>query len=263
MTQTPPRPRADAPGEPRWTVVVPLGLAAGLLSGMFGVGGGVLIVPMLVLLLGTQQRLAHGTSLAAIIPISAAGVVVYAVHGLVDVGTASFLTVGSVVGSLLGTRLLHALPQRTLRLIFAGLLAATAVRLFFDIPDPDHLSALSAGVAVALVATGLVIGCLSGLLGVGGGIFLVPVLVLLFGFGDDLAKGTSLLMVIPTAIVATVQNVRGGNADLRLAGTIGVAGIATALVGAQLAVYMGSRVSLALFAALLLYSAFRMVRKQN
>lgn len=263
MTQTHSRPRAVAPGEPRWTVVVLLGLAAGLLSGMFGVGGGVLIVPMLVLLLGTQQRLAHGTSLAAIIPISVAGVVVYALHGLVDVDAAALLTGGSVVGTLLGTRLLHALPQRTLRLMFAGLLAATAVRLFFDIPDPENLSALSVGVAVALVATGLVIGCLSGLLGVGGGIFLVPVLVLLFGFGDDLAKGTSLLMVIPTAMVATVQNLRGGNADLRLAGAIGVAGIATALAGAQLAVYMGSRVSLALFAALLLFSAIRLVHKKN
>src|SRR4051794_29643170 len=66
-----------------WKPIV-VGLVAGLLSGIFGVGGGILIVPGLVLALGMQQRLAHGTSLAAIIPIAAAGLSGYAVAGEVD-----------------------------------------------------------------------------------------------------------------------------------------------------------------------------------
>ena len=81
------------------------------------------------------QRLAHGTSLAAVVPISAASLVSYAVHGNVDWNVA-WLAIGAVGGAVIGTRLLHVLPQRTLAIIFIVVLVGSALRLFLA-PDAD------------------------------------------------------------------------------------------------------------------------------
>ena len=80
-----------------------VGLAAGFLSGLFGVGGGILLVPALVMLLHLPQRMASGTSLAAVLPISFASLVSYTLSGSVDWWVALFVTIGAVSGALLGT----------------------------------------------------------------------------------------------------------------------------------------------------------------
>ena len=80
-----------------------VGLLAGFLAGLFGVGGGILIVPGLVLGAHMTQRLAHGTSLAAVVPISVASLVTYAAHDNVDWSVAAWLAVGAVAGALIGT----------------------------------------------------------------------------------------------------------------------------------------------------------------
>ena len=122
--------------------IVVVGVLAGFLAGLFGVGGGILIVPGLVLAAGMDQRLAHGTSLAAVLPISIASLVTYATHDNVDWDVAWWLAIGAVAGAVIGTKLLHVLPHRTLGLLFAGLLIVSAVRLFVstdaDESGPDH-----------------------------------------------------------------------------------------------------------------------------
>ena len=110
-----------------------VGIAAGFLSGMFGVGGGILIVPGLVLIAKMDQRIAHGTSLAAVLPISAASLVSYWSHDHVDWRVGLCLAVGALAGAVLGTKLLHILPHRVLAIAFAGILLVTAVRLFLPI----------------------------------------------------------------------------------------------------------------------------------
>ena len=80
-----------------------VGIAAGFLSGMFGVGGGILIVPGLVLIAKMDQRIAHGTSLAAVLPISAASLVTYWSHDHVDYRVGACLAAGALVGAILGT----------------------------------------------------------------------------------------------------------------------------------------------------------------
>ncbi|HMS38540.1 MAG TPA: sulfite exporter TauE/SafE family protein, partial [Arachnia sp.] len=80
-----------APRVPRWLIYVVVGLASGLMSGLFGVGGGTVIVPLLVLLAAFDQRLASGTSLAAIVPTAVIGVVSYAIMGEVSWGAAGLL----------------------------------------------------------------------------------------------------------------------------------------------------------------------------
>jgi uncharacterized membrane protein YfcA len=236
-----------------------LGVLAGFLSGLFGVGGGILIVPGLVLLMSLDQRLAHGTSLAAIVPIAVAGVVGYAVSDSVDWPVALCLVAGSSFGAVAGTHALHVLPVKVLSTAFAVALLATAARLFVDVPDASGRDPLDAGTVVALVLLGLLAGTLSGMLGVGGGIVMVPGQVLLFGITDAVAKGTSLAVIIPTAVVATARNLRRGNAALPLAAAVGGGGVLSGLAASQLAVRMDATLSSVLFGLLLVATATRML----
>lgn len=104
-----------------------IGTVGGLLSGLLGVGGGIVMVPLLVLWAGYAQRNAHAISLGAIIPISIAGVVTYGVAGEVRVSYAIALAVGAVAGARLGAGLLTRLDERALKLAFGVFLAAVAV----------------------------------------------------------------------------------------------------------------------------------------
>jgi uncharacterized membrane protein YfcA len=241
-----------------WWQLALIGLFAGLMSGAFGVGGGVLIVPAVVLMLGFDQRLAHGTSLAAVVPISVAGVLAYLSYDGVDLPVAGLLVVGTVVGAVVGARLLARVPQSPLRWMFIAFMLLSAVRLFFEVPDRDDQLHLTAATALALVGLGLLTGVLSGLLGVGGGIFMVPVMILFLEMSDVVAKGTSLLAVIPTGIVATWTNHRRHNVDLRAASVLGLAGVPTSLLGAAAAVWLPPQAAAILFAVFLTVVAVRM-----
>lgn len=103
-----------------------IGLAGGLFSGLLGVGGGVVMVPMLVLLGGFGQRNAHAVSLGAIIPISAAGVLAFGAAGEIRVLQAAALAVGSIVGAQAGARLLVQADERRLKLAFGVFLLIVA-----------------------------------------------------------------------------------------------------------------------------------------
>ena len=111
-------------------VIVAVGILAGFLSGMFGVGGGILIVPGLVIVAKMDQRLAHGTSLAAVLPIALSTFFTYLSHDHVDWPVVFWLALGAVTGAVVGTKLLHVLPHRSLAIGFSGMLLVTAARLF-------------------------------------------------------------------------------------------------------------------------------------
>lgn len=253
------------PGRPRGArfilSCVGIGLAAGLLSGLFGVGGGTVIVPMLVFLLGFDQRRAAGTSLAAIVPTATVGVISYAVHGSVAWLPAIILAVFAVAGAQIGTWLLARLPQNALRWGFVGFLAFVIVMLFIVIPSRDGEWVLTGWAIAGLAVLGLITGILSGLLGVGGGVVVVPALIILFGTSDLVAKGTSLLMMIPTAISGTVGNVRRGNADLVAAALVGAAACTTTALGAWFSTLLDPLVANILFAAFLAFIATQMALK--
>jgi uncharacterized membrane protein YfcA len=239
------------------TIVV--GLIAGFLSGLFGVGGGILIVPALVLVLGFVQRVAHGTSLAAVLPIAISSLASYATGDKVDWRVGILLAAGAVVGAVLGTHLLQRVPHDALAISFGILLVLTAVRLILDHSDASGRGDIHLGGAALLVAIGLIAGVLAGLLGVGGGIILVPVMVVGFSIPAAIAKGTSLFVVIPTSIMGTWRNRKKGNADLRIAAILGLAGVVSAFVAGKLSIGMSERLSNVLFAALLLAVAARML----
>ena len=235
-----------------------VGVLAGFLSGLFGVGGGILIVPALVMLLGMPQRLAHGTSLAAAVPISAVAALGFAVEGAVEPAVAALVLTGSALGVVAGTYLLTVLPQRALRWTFVAILVITAARLLLAETQGAPVS-LDPPVIVGAVLLGVVTGVLSGLLGVGGGIVMVPAFVVAFGMSDLVAKGTSLFVVVPTALVGTWRNRGHGNVRLDVAVPVGLAGAVCAYGGVAVATRLDPRVSVALLAALLVVIAVRLV----
>ncbi|HTU77327.1 MAG TPA: sulfite exporter TauE/SafE family protein [Solirubrobacteraceae bacterium] len=106
-----------------------IGTLAGLFSGLFGVGGGSVIVPLLVLWLGYRERAATATSLAAIVFIAGFAAAVQGAYGNVRVLDALLIGVPAVVGVLLGTHLQQRLQQRSIALLFAAVLVASAVEL--------------------------------------------------------------------------------------------------------------------------------------
>ncbi len=254
---------ADTPRRsPRFFLTcVGVGLLAGLMSGLFGVGGGTVIVPLLVLLLGFDQRLAAGTSLAAIVPTASVGVISYAINGDVAWIPALILAAGAVGGAQIGTWLLPKLSQTALRWAFVAFLVAVMISLFFVIPSRDVGLPLTWITGPGLVVLGVITGILAGLLGVGGGIIVVPALVLLFGTSDLIAKGTSLLMMIPTAVSGTIGNLRRSNVDLVGAACVGVAACTTTAVGAFLAHLVDPFVANVLFAVFLVFIASQMAVK--
>jgi len=239
-------------------LVVAIGIGAGFLSGMFGVGGGILVVPALVLLLKFDQRLANGTSLGAVLPISISSLVTYWSHDNVDWHMALWLAIGALGGALLGTRWIHVLPRRVLGYLFALMLVATAVRLFIPM-SADGRDVITVVAAVALVLIGLVTGTLAGLLGIGGGVVMVPAMVVFFSELNVVAKGTSVAVIIPTSIMGTWRNWKADNVDLRVAGIVGVAGIVSAIGGGIIADHMSQDLSNILFASLVLVVAIRMI----
>ncbi|WP_349428770.1 sulfite exporter TauE/SafE family protein [Microbacterium sp. LWS13-1.2] len=249
-------------GAPSVSRVVPIcigiGLLAGTLSGMFGVGGGTVIVPMLVFFLGFDQRRAAGTSLAAIVLTAPVGVVAYALNGSVNWIAGLVLAAGAVVGAQIGTWLLPRISQIALRWAFVAFLVGVIVSLFLVIPSRDALFELSWLSGAGLVALGVVTGTVAGLIGVGGGIIVVPALMLGFGMSDLTARGTSLLMMIPTAVSGTVGNIRRTNVDLLAAGVVGVASCATTALGVWIATLLEPQVANALFAAFLAFIAIQM-----
>ena len=106
-----------------------IGLVAGLFSALFGVGGGIVIVPLLILVTGFDGKVATGTSLAAILITAFAGTVLYAFEGHVEVAHAALVGLPATVGVIAGTAIQLRLSVRTLSLGFAGLLVVLAVLL--------------------------------------------------------------------------------------------------------------------------------------
>jgi uncharacterized membrane protein YfcA len=235
-----------------------VGVVAGFASGLFGVGGGIVIVPLLVMLAGFPHKLATGTSLTAIVPISVAGIVGYATAGEVDWAAALCVAAGAAVGTVLGTRWLVRVSSPFLRVVFAAAMLLTAARMFIDSGDGAGRADLGLGTVLALVALGLASGLLAGLLGVGGGIIIVPVLTLLFGFPHVVAKGTSLAVVLPTAVIGTARNRRSQLTAVGQAAIVGGAGVGSAFAASKLSLGLDAGVSQVLFAGLLTLVAARM-----
>jgi uncharacterized membrane protein YfcA len=121
-------------------IIILVGLAAGMLSGLVGVGGGIIIVPALVYFIGFSQKTAQGTSLAMImLPVGIFGVMQYYKQGHVDFKIVGLLAIGFLAGSFFGSKLALSISQESLKKIFAVLMIVIAIKmLFLDKPKKKN-----------------------------------------------------------------------------------------------------------------------------
>ena len=241
------------------------GFGAGLAGGLFGVGGGIVMVPVLTAFFGLTQHQAHGTSLAAVAATALAGIVVYGLSGHVAWLPAALMAVSGALTARLGARLAHRTRREQLTLAFAVFVLAVGLRILWRAPVPSGTGAFAGGpfsgplgVAVAL-AVGAAVGLLAGFMGVGGGIVAVPALTLLFGMSQQTAQGTSLALILGSAPFGAVEHARLGNVEKRLLPGL----MLGALLGAPLASWAAQRLPQATlargFAIFLIANAVRMM----
>jgi len=113
-------------------IIILVGVAAGILSGLVGVGGGIIIVPALVYFIGFSQKTAQGTSLALImLPVGILGVLQYYKQGHVDWRIVGLLAIGFLAGSFFGSKLALSISQETLKKVFAVLMIVIAIKMLF------------------------------------------------------------------------------------------------------------------------------------
>ena len=177
----------------------------------------------------------------------------------VALGIIAGLLVGKTLGISLSTWLLARLSSRVISWIFLVVMVATAIRMCFGDPPAGTPSGLQWWEVLVLGLIGVVVGILSGLVGVGGGIIIVPTLSVGLGIDALLAKGASLVAMIPNAVVSSVLNLRRRNADLAAGLTIGIAGCLTTVLGSLVAVWIDPRVGSIVFAVFLLLVAAQML----
>lgn len=187
-----------------------VGLAAGLGSALLGIGGGLIMVPGMVWLLRIRQHRAVGTSLAVIIPTALAAVYQYRLGGE-DLVRVFFLALGGVFGAVLGARLAAALRGAQLRRIFGLFVLLTGLLMILLPARLESAHAMSGPEWPIMLVTGVGVGVVSGLLGVGGGLIMVPVLVLLLGLSQKEAQGISLAVILPVSLSGVLVHARRGN----------------------------------------------------
>ncbi len=225
-----------------------LGLLAGSLSGLLGIGGGVILVPALVLVFGFSQHLAQGTTLALMIPpIGLLAAWNYYKKGGVDLRIAALVCVGFAFGGLFGAKLSALVSSAALSHVFAISLFLIAIKML--LPGGSNRTEESVESypfnfrnGALLICLGLTAGIVSGLLGIGGGIIIVPSLVFLFGLPQHVAQGTTvMLMVPPIGLLGAREYFLQGNVDLAAGGLICAGFFVGAFFGSKLAASVPSQ----------------------
>lgn len=260
------------------------GAAAGVFGSLLGLGGGILIVPLLTLGFGLPLREAVAVSLVSVIVTSSASAGVYLQRHVANLRLGMVLELFSASGALVGGLVAFLLSEQMLAGLFAGLLIWVAVSMVrrsesapalaapapaADVPEPaspafiDTLSgpgyrahSLPLGMAGSLFA-----GLVSALLGVGGGIIKVPTMHLLMGVPLKVATATSNMMIGITATSSAVIYLLRGQLDPFVAGPTALGVFAGAMIGTRVAHRIDVRVLRWLFVVVLAYTAFQMGQK--
>ncbi|MCX7605642.1 MAG: sulfite exporter TauE/SafE family protein [Bacteroidia bacterium] len=198
-----------------------LGVVSGLLSGLVGIGGGTIIIPLLVFLLGYSQHVAQGTALLAFaFPVFGWAAWNYYKHGRVDWRLALGVAGGIGIASFFAARWVQALRNDLLTQIFAFFLIGTAIWQFwragrsFSLVSSAGRERGSFGKVFLGLAIGMIAGALKGLTGLGGGVVIVPLLIWLGRLDQHTAQGTSLLtMTLPVSFMAVIPYWEKGNIE--------------------------------------------------
>lgn len=255
-----------------------LGAALGFLGGLFGIGGGVIAIPFLALVLGMEQAVAQGTSLAMMVPILLLGWWRYSRHHPVEWRVSLPIGLLAVMATLLVARFATGLAPLALRALFAGFLLVLALSLLrqrrpavqpdvrlprqsdaaSDVP-PDVQSDLQTAVprwSVRLMPlVGLLGGACMGLLGVGGGLVATPVFTGVFAQRQTVAQSLSLALVTPCSVVALLSYASAGQVQWALGLPLAAGGLLTVPAGVALAHRLPERSVKRAFAWMILLTA--------
>jgi len=199
-----------------------IGLVSGLLGGFFGgllgLGGGVIMIPLMTWLARMTQHQAHGTSLVAIVFTAIVGAATYFFLGDVDWKIALILAVSATITARFGARYAHSLPENRLKMAFGCFLIFASTMLVAKGYLPKSSWTIGPWTSVIMfLMIGFVTGFVSGMMGVGGGGVMVPLMVVFGNIGQHMAQGTSLLAMIPASISGSLTHHKLGNVRLDIA----------------------------------------------
>jgi uncharacterized membrane protein YfcA len=255
------------------------GVATGLFGSLLGLGGGVLIVPLLTLVMGLPLLTAVGVSLICVIVTSGAAAGVYLERRVANLRLGMTLELFTATGALVGGLIAFAIPERVLEGAFTLLLvytAASMVRRREAPADPDtHVDATSAGPAtftarlsgpdyrVHRLGAGVIgsvgAGVASALLGIGGGLIKVPLMHVVMGVPLRIATATSNLMIGITASASAIVYLLRGGIHAFVAAPTAIGVFIGASIGSRVASRIDLRILRGLFVAILLYTAWQML----
>ena len=217
---------------------IAIGLVSGVLAGLFGVGGGIVMTPGIQVLLGAPPIVALATPLPAILPTALTGALTYRRSDQVDGRAAVWLIGPGLVGAALGAWLTEYVDVTLLLLVTALLLGWQAVAIVRAAGRRGRPEGREASAPI-LGAIGAVAGFVSGILGIGGGLVMVPVLAGWLGMPLKRALGTSLLAIVALVVPGTVVHAALGHIDVGICLALMVGGVPGARLGAALA--LGTR----------------------
>ena len=247
-----------------------VGLAAGVLSGLFGIGGGIVIVPALILFAGFPLVEATGTSLAAILlPVGILGVLAYHRARIVDIRASIYLALGLMTTVAAGAWLAHSLPADLMKKLYAVFLLYVSWN-FVD-PVSRVRSLLGKSVtpkiesgsiphphAAVLLSVGLAAGIMAGLFGIGGGNIIVPILTVFLGYAPKRAIATSLgALLLPIGLPGVLYYSHAGSLDLGSAAWVALGLFAGTVFGAKITIRLPSPTIKRLYGLFLLFVAGR------
>ena len=248
-----------------------IGLAAGVLSGLFGIGGGVLIVPGLILVCGFTIAQAVGASLTAmLLPVGLLGVLVYHRAKIIDLRAAGLLALGIMLTIAFGAVVANRLPQDQLQrlyglfLLYASYRFIQPIQLYRQIrhktPPPEECADIPRPKSSALLGAGALTGIMSGLFGIAGGNIIVPMLTTIFRYPTKRAIATSLgALLLPIEFPGVICYYRAGNLDLADVWPVALGLFCGAIFGARFAIKIPAHTIKVLYGFFLLIIAFRFI----
>jgi len=215
-------------------LAIAVGLISGILSGMFGVGGGIVMTPGVQTFVGTPPIVALATPLPVIFPTAIAGAMRYRSAGQIDLGAAGWLILAGAPAAIAGAAATDRIPTETLLLVTAMLLGWQAIGIILG-SDLAGEGTTTRGGPGRIVATGAAAGFVSGLLGIGGGLLMVPLLTRWIGMPLKRSLGTSLAAIVGMVIPGTIVHAWLGNIDWSVALALAIGSVPGARIGSRIA----------------------------
>jgi uncharacterized membrane protein YfcA len=216
-----------------------VGLVSGILSGLFGVGGGIVMTPGLQILLGAAPIVALATPLPVILPTAAMGAYTYGRAGELDTRAATWIVGPGIAGAIVGSWLTTLIDTHLLLVVTAALLAYQALSILRGARSGARERTPRAATPGALAGIGLAAGTISGLLGIGGGLIMVPLMAGVLGMPLRRVLGTSLLAIVALVIPGTIVHTALGHIDWALFAVATIGAVPGARIGASIA--LGTR----------------------